>query len=47
MLIGVDTRIMKTVEVMKSFEVTRLAARGKYFVLQDQVDPCNDWIHAP
>ena len=26
-LIGVDTRIMKTVEVMKSFEVTRLAAR--------------------
>ena len=26
-IIGVDTRIMKTVEVMKSFEVTRLAAR--------------------
>ena len=26
-VIGVDTRIMKTVEVMKSFEVTRLAAR--------------------
>ena len=26
-LIGVDTRIMKTVEVMKSFEVTRLAGR--------------------
>ena len=26
-VIGVDTRIMKTVEVMKSFELTRLAAR--------------------